>query len=354
MRLDVGPLYEDAPECLLGPGSAFAISSQNAEILVAQAWFPGISVAGNTLNPSQQPRHSLMDQLVTRNGDARHSLARCVHFREAGKTAEPMLPFAPIQTGISFWGALLVLGLASTALASGLPAPTTMSVDPPAASLALERYLAGAANSAPWSEPNAVLLEIDASLPGLAERGNLRAIRQWPEVQTPDYRVIRIEGDAMVKQRVIAGYLTAEKEAAARPPSSVALTLANYKFRYLASSGGTPHYAFKITPRHKRTGLIKGELWIDGATGLAVHEAGYLVNRPSIFIRRLKITRDVSLRDGAPYLRTTHLDIDVRFVGRAELAIIESPCVHPISTVIATQESIPAKGQNNECTDSGR
>jgi hypothetical protein len=166
--------------------------------------------------------------------------------------------------------------------------------------------------------------------------------------------VIRIEGDAMVKQRVIAGYLTAEKEAAARPPSSVALTLANYKFRYLASSGGTPHYAFKITPRYKRTGLIKGELWIDGATGLAVHEAGYLVKRPSIFIRRLKITRDVSLRDGAPYLRTTHLDIDVRFVGRAELAIIESPCVHPISTVIATQESIPAKGQNNECTDSGR
>jgi hypothetical protein len=255
-----------------------------------------------------------------------------------------MLRIAPAQTGIGFAGALLALGLASTALASGPPAPETVAVDPPAASLALARYLAGAANSAPWSKPNTVLLEIDASLPGLAERGNLRAIRHWSERQTPDYQVIRIEGDAMVKQQVIARYLTAEKEAAAIPASSVAVTPANYKFRYLASSGGTPIYAFQITPRHKRTGLIKGELWIDGATGLAVHEAGYLVKRPSIFIRRLKITRDVSLSDGVPYLRTTHLDINVRFAGRAELTIIESPA----------QESTPAKEQNNERVDSGR
>jgi hypothetical protein len=230
---------------------------------------------------------------------------------------------------------LLTLGLASTALASGPPVSETVSVDPPAASLALERYLAGPANNARWSEPNTVLLEIEASLPGLAERGTLRAIRHWSEGRTPDYQVIRIEGDAMVKQRVIAGYLTAEKEAAAMPPSSVAVTLANYKFRYLASSGGTPLFAFQITPRHKRTGLIKGELWIDGATGLAVHEAGYLVKKPSTFIRRLKITRDVSLSDGFPYLRTTHLDVDIRFAGRAELTIIESPCVLPLSIVTA-------------------
>jgi len=247
-------------------------------------------------------------------------------------------------------GALLALGLASIALAAGPPAPAAISVDPPAAGLALERYLAGAANNAPWSEPNTVLLEIDASLPRFAERGNLRAIRHWSKRQTPDYQVLRIEGDAIVKQRVIAGYLTAEKEAATMPASSVAITLANYKFHYLASGGGTPAYAFQITPRHKRTGLIKGELWIDGATGFAVHEAGYFVRKPSIFIRRLKITRDVSLSDGLPYLRTTHLDIDIRFAGRAELTIVESPCVPPLSTIVAARESIATKGQNNECT----
>jgi len=264
-----------------------------------------------------------------------------------------MFRIAPAQTGISFLEKLLALGLASAALASGLPVAAAMSVDPPAAGLALERYLVGAANNAPWSEPNTVLLEIDASLPWLAERGNLRVIRHWPARQTPDYQVIHIEGDATVKQQIIARYLNVEKEAATTPASSVSVTLANYKFRYLASSGGTPLFAFQITPRHKRAGLIKGELWIDGVTGVAVHEAGYLVKRPSIFIRRLKITRDVSLSDGVPYLRTTHLDIDVRLAGRAELTIIESPCVPPLSTINAAREDIATKGQNNECTDSG-
>lgn len=266
-----------------------------------------------------------------------------------------MLRIAHAQTGMSFLRALLALGLASTASASGRLAPAAMSVDPPGASLALERYLAGVTNSDPWSEPNTVLLEIDASLPRFAERGSLRAIRDWPERQTPDYQVIHIEGDPMVEQRVIARYLTAEKEAAAIPPSSVAVTLENYKFRYLASSGGTPVYAFQITPRHKRMGLIKGELWIDGATGLAVHEVGYLVKSPSIFIRRLKMTRDVSLRDGVPHLRTTHLDINVRVAGHAELTIVESPCASRAVTphAVAVQESIAAKDQINACTCSG-
>ena len=220
---------------------------------------------------------------------------------------------------------LLAVGLASVALASVPAESVAMSVDPPGASLALERYLAGAANNTPWSEPNTVLVEIDAALPKLAEQGRLRAIRHWSKHQTPDYQVIHLEGDATVKQQVIARYLTAEKEAAATPASSIAVTLANYKFRYLATSGGTTVYAFQIAPRHKRTGLIKGELWIDGATGVAIHEAGYLVKKPSIFVRRLKITRDISLREGVPYLRTTHLDVDVRFAGRAELTIIETP-----------------------------
>src|ERR1700733_631299 len=81
-----------------------------------------------------------------------------------------------------------------------------------------------------------------------------------------------------------------------------------------------------INPRKKRFGLINGELWIDGTTGLLVHEAGYLVKRPSIFIRHFKIVRDVRLQDGTPYIRTTQTDIDTRLVGRAELTITERPC----------------------------
>jgi hypothetical protein len=254
------------------------------------------------------------------------------------------------QYAAIFLVALLTLALSSTAAAGGPVATMTVSVDPPAPSLALARYLASAADSGPWSEPNSVLMEIDASLPGLAERGQLQAIRDWAQHRTPDYQVIHIEGDAMVQQQVIARYLTVERRAAAVPASSVAVTPANYKFRYVASSGGPAVYAFHITPRKRRPGLINGELWIDGATGLAVHEAGYLVKRPSMFIRRLKITRDVSFRGGAPYLRTTHLDVDVRFVGRAELTIIESPCAHPPSAILATH----GRGNNGYACSTGQ
>jgi hypothetical protein len=214
-----------------------------------------------------------------------------------------------------------------------------MSVDPPAPSRALALYLASAAQGDPWSAPNGAMLEIDAYLSRLGEEGHLRAIRAWAESKTPEYQVIHLDGDASVKQQVIARYLKAEQQAAAMPASSLAITPATYKFRYVGSSSGTPVYVFRITPRKKRSGLINGELWIDGATGLLIHEAGYLVKRPSIFIRHFKIVRDVRLQDGAPYVRTTQIEIDARFVGRAELTITESPCTCERSGGIPTQES---------------
>jgi len=242
--------------------------------------------------------------------------------------------------GLRALAPLLTLALVSMVSASGAEPIATMSVEPPAPSRALARYLAGAAKGDPWSEPNAVFMEIEAYLPGLAEQGRLQAVRHWAQHQTPDYQVIHIEGGGTVRQQVIARYLAAERRAATVPASSVAVTPANYKFRYVGSGSGGPTtvYAFHVTPKRKQLGLINGELWIDGVTGLPVHEAGYLVKRPSMFIRRLKITRDVSLRDGVPYLRTTHLEIDARLVGRAELTIIERPCAQPPLTIVGTTD----------------
>jgi hypothetical protein len=70
-----------------------------------------------------------------------------------------------------------------------------------------------------------------------------------------------------------------------------------------------------------------------------IHEAGYLVKRPSIFIRHLKLVRDVRFQGGAPWIRTTQIEIDARFVGRAELTITESPCTYEQSRGIALEES---------------
>jgi len=190
--------------------------------------------------------------------------------------------------------------------------------------MAFARYIASLEQTGPWRSET---VDIDASLPKLEKKGRLRAIRRLLPLGKPEYQVLEIAGDQTVKQQVIARYLSADVRAAAIPPSSVAITPANYRFRYKGALeiGDVTAYAFLITPRSKREGLIKGELWLDGETGAVVHQSGYLVKRPSIFVKRVCVTRDISLRDGMAEMRVTHLSVETRLVGRAELTIHERP-----------------------------
>jgi hypothetical protein len=198
----------------------------------------------------------------------------------------------------------------------------TVSADP--AAIALARYNVGLSQIRPWSLET---IEIDASLPGREERGRLRAIRRLLPLGKLEYRVLEMAGDQTVRHQVIYRYLSADSQAVAVPAASVAITLTNYKFHYhgVVETAGATAYSFLITPRHKREGLIKGELWIDGETGAVVREAGYFVKSPSIFVKRISVTRDAVLLDGLAVERITHLSIDTRLVGRAELTIHERP-----------------------------
>lgn len=200
-------------------------------------------------------------------------------------------------------------------------------------SAALARYVAAASQNPAWS---AASVEIEASIPRLAKHGRLSAIRRLLPIGKPEYQVLAMDGDRTVRQQVIARYLSADVEAAALPPASVAITSANYRFRYVASvgDGGTLAYAFEIMPRKKRSGLLRGQLWIDAGTGLALRLTGYLVKRPSVFVRRVNITRDTRVRDGVAYARITHVEIDTRLIGRAELTITERPYASAISKEI--------------------
>ena len=195
----------------------------------------------------------------------------------------------------------------------------------PQAAMAFARYAAGAEQTSPWSLET---IEIEASLPRLEKQGRLRAIRRLLPLGRPQYRVIEAAGDETVRQQVIFRYLSAEVRAADIPVSSVAITPANYKFheKGAVEIGGKLAYVFLITPRKKREGLIKGELWLDGETGAVVRESGYLVKRPSIFVKRVDVIRESILRDGRAEEQVTHLSVDTRLVGRAELIIHERPC----------------------------
>jgi len=234
----------------------------------------------------------------------------------AARAQSRTLPWASLPVVI-----LLALALAVSGRASDDPAIVDSTQG---ASLAFARYTAGLAEISPWETET---VEIEASLPGLAKTGRMRAIRRLLPFGKPEYQVLEVTGDATVKRQVIVRYLSADIKAAAIPSSLVAVTPANYRFRYKGAvpTGGSVAYIFLITPRKKREGLIKGELWLDGDTGAVVRQSGYLVKRPSVFVKRVDVTRETTLRDGIADTRVTHLSIETRMVGRAELNILERP-----------------------------
>jgi hypothetical protein len=202
-----------------------------------------------------------------------------------------------------------------------------LTVDESAPALAFGRYLASIQERNPFTESGPIDVEIEATLPGLVKYGRMQAVRQTGASERSEYSAIKFDGDSIVRRQVIARYLAVEEQAEELPYSSVAVTPANYKFRYVGSleANGTAVYIFQIAPKKKRTGLIRGQIWIDSATGIAVHQVGRFVKPSSLFIRRIEVARNTTLRDGLPCTRVTHAAIDTRLVGRAELTITEGP-----------------------------
>ncbi|MGA3237548.1 MAG: hypothetical protein ABSG03_14725 [Bryobacteraceae bacterium] len=225
---------------------------------------------------------------------------------------------------------LMIALLASHAQAADtLIADSITQVATTPAAIAFARYTAGLEQASPW---NLETVEIEAALPKLEKRARLRAIRRLLPLGQPNYQVLEIAGDHTVTRQVIARYLSAEVRAAAIPASTVAISPANYKFRYkcAVNTDAKVIYVFLIAPRKKREGLIKGELWIDGETGAVVRQSGYLVKQPSIFLKRVTIVQETALRAGSAEERVTHLSVDTRLVGLAELTIHERPYTDPV------------------------
>jgi anti-sigma B factor antagonist len=264
-----------------------------------------------------------------------HSDARAARVRRSTASSIVLLAFLFAATGFGQQSSLIE----QTPRLSG----TALTVEESAPALAFSRYLASIQERNPFTESGPVEVEIEASLPGLAKEGSMLAIRQTGASERSEYRVIRLDGDSTVKHHVIARYLDAQEQAEALPYSAVAVTPANYKFRYASSldNNGTAVYIFQIAPKRKRAGLIKGQIWIDSATGIAVHQVGRFVKRPSVFIRRIEVTRDTNLRDGLPYTRVTHVAIETPLVGRAELTITERPLRVADQPEVAQQLTTP-------------
>jgi hypothetical protein len=176
-----------------------------------------------------------------------------------------------------------------------------------------ERALAGASMD----------VDIEAFLPSLKKQGRLHALRKISTLGRITYEKLLFEGDGTVKHNVITRYLTAESQTQTGEMPSLALTPENYKFKYKGRSslGGRPVHLFSVTPKSRRVGLFKGDVWIDSETYLRVQESGSFVKNPSLFLKRIAFVRKYEIRDGISVPRHIQSVVETRLVGKAELHI---------------------------------
>ncbi len=208
---------------------------------------------------------------------------------------------------------LCVILCAVPAVASELEGPAEAIV---------EQYCAAARHQEQTLQSASMDVEMSASLPRLKKQGRLHALRRISALGRITYEALRFEGDNTVKNQVIGRYLAAEVEAQKQQSPSLAVTPANYKFKYkgLTRLEGRDVHRFEVTPRKKRQGLFKGEVWIDAATYLRVQESGYLVKTP-LFLKRIAFIRRYEIRDGISVPLQVQSVVDTRLVGKAELTI---------------------------------
>lgn len=187
----------------------------------------------------------------------------------------------------------------------------------------VENYWAASEQQERALQGSSMEVDIEASLPKLKKHGRLHGLRRISRLGRITYEALHFEGDNSVKNHVIARYLAAEAEAQAEGSPSLAVTPANYKFKYIGpkKSGAQTVEVFQVTPRHKVVGLFKGEIWIETNTFLCVRESGRLVKPPSIFLKKIEFVKEFEIRGGIAVPRQIHSVVDTRLVGPAELTI---------------------------------
>jgi hypothetical protein len=178
-------------------------------------------------------------------------------------------------------------------------------------------------------------VDIDAQLPKLKEKGKLKVLRIVSKLgQITYHKLGEFVGDQTVKNEVIERYLAAEQEG--RENGSIAITRTNYRFKLKTKITQTDQltranqkiYIFELTPKKKKVGLFKGELWLDGATGMPLRESGELVKNPSFFLKKVEFVRDYEIQDGISVPVHIESNVDTKLVGIAILSINYSNYTH--------------------------
>lgn len=212
---------------------------------------------------------------------------------------------------------LLVGALALTSVAIGEPARPPIPEEE-----LVNKYVAANQQQQNALKGGTLELDIDASVPKLKKQGKLHALKNISALGKITYHALGFGGDSMVKTEVIARYLSAEVQAN-QDGSNLAINQDNYKFKYkgLENVGGRDVYVLHVTPRHKKVGFFKGDLWLDKDTYMPVRESGSFVKTPSIFLKKMEFVRLYDIQNGVSVPQRIEAKAEVRFIGPIELNI---------------------------------
>lgn len=212
----------------------------------------------------------------------------------------------------------------------------------PPQNVAFARYIASLqSRHLNGSAPLATLVQ--GSLPGLYKEAEMIAIRQTGENQSSQYNVLYLGGDGTVADEVIGRYFEDGRQLENQSLASIVISPENYNFHFRGQvkTGGGSSYIYDITPRKKRLGLIKGQIWIDAMTGAEVVLAGHIMDKAGT----IDLVRETKLLGGSVG-RVTHVGATLPLLGRGELVVLEFPLLpedklgSPTSTSTNT-ESLP-------------
>jgi hypothetical protein len=165
-------------------------------------------------------------------------------------------------------------------------------------------------------------VDIDAKLPKLKEQGKLKVLKFISRLGQITYHTLgEFVGDRTVEKEVIARYLELDTDSAEN--ASRAITPANYHFRLKTrmTAGDSRILVFELKPKKNAVGLFKGELWLDGATGMPVRETGTLVKTPSILLKSIAFENQFEIKNGVAWPTQIICHVDTRVAGRADLSI---------------------------------
>jgi hypothetical protein len=194
---------------------------------------------------------------------------------------------------------------------------------------AFARYIASLEQHDPFTGVGPVGVLIEASLPHFYKDAQLLAIRKMGENERSEYLIVGVEGDGAALDEVTTRYVALQEELENLPLSSIRISPENYNFRLRGEvkTGIGSAYVYDISPRKRRPGLFKGQIWIEAGTGAEVLISGRIADAPAVgssvdFVRETKL-------DGVGYARVTHLSFAVPLLGRSELVVTERPLCKP-------------------------